>query len=91
MKKILKFLGTSSDQIDLAEDREQFDALLEKLDIKRPKGKAIWSTEAGLKEAGLLEYPVLVRPSFVIGGQGMEITYGEKELTFYLNKRFSEG
>jgi len=89
-EKNIKILGTSSDQIDLAEDREQFDALLEKLDIKRPKGKAIWSTEAGLKEAGLLEYPVLVRPSFVIGGQGMEITYGEKELTFYLNNAFQK-
>ncbi|MGE5629326.1 MAG: carbamoyl-phosphate synthase large subunit [Solirubrobacterales bacterium] len=89
-EKNIKILGTSSEQIDLAEDREQFDQLLEKLDIKRPKGKGIWTIEEGLKEAETLGYPVLVRPSFVIGGQGMEITYGEDELTYYLNNAFNK-
>ncbi|MGB7606120.1 MAG: carbamoyl-phosphate synthase large subunit [Lutisporaceae bacterium] len=84
-EKNIKILGTSSEQIDLAEDREKFDALLEKQNINRPKGKAIWSVEAGLKEAEILGYPVLVRPSFVLGGQGMEITYRQTELEFYLN------
>lgn len=96
--KLAKFLkekniptyGTTSDQIDLAEDREQFDALLEKLDIKRPKGKAIWSVEEGIQEAEKLGYPVLVRPSFVLGGQGMEITYSQDEITHYLSDAFSK-
>lgn len=87
-EKNIKILGTSSEQIDMAEDREKFDALLEKQNIKRPKGKAIWSIEAGLKEAEALGYPVLVRPSFVLGGQGMEITYRQTELEFYLNNAF---
>ena len=82
--------GTTSDQIDLAEDREQFEALLEKLDIKRPKGKAVWSLEQGIKEARELGYPVLVRPSFVLGGQGMEITYSEEEIVHYLSDAFTK-
>jgi len=87
-KKKIKILGTSSEQIDLAEDREQFDGLLERLDIKRPKGKGVWTLEEGLKEAEIVGYPVLVRPSFVIGGQGMEITYDSDELKFYLSNAF---
>jgi carbamoyl-phosphate synthase large subunit len=89
-EKNIYILGTSSEQIDLAEDREKFDDLLEKLDIARPKGKAIWTVENGLKEAGILGYPVLVRPSYVLGGQGMEITYGENELKYYLENAFEK-
>ena len=96
--KLAKFLkekniptyGTTSDQIDLAEDREQFDALLEKLDIKRPKGKAVWTLAEGIEEAARLGYPVLVRPSFVLGGQGMEITHSEEEITHYLTNAFAK-
>ncbi len=96
--KLAKFLkeqniptfGTTSDQIDLAEDREQFDALLEKLGIRRPKGKAVWSVEEGIAEANALCYPVLVRPSFVLGGQGMEITYSEEEVLHYLTDAFEK-
>jgi len=80
--------GTKPEQIDAAEDREKFDALLEELGIKRPKGKAVWSLEEGLKEAENLGYPVLVRPSYVLGGQGMEITYHEEELKQYLGEAF---
>ncbi|NLK21921.1 MAG: carbamoyl-phosphate synthase large subunit [Epulopiscium sp.] len=80
--------GTKPEQIDAAEDREKFEELLEKLDIKRPKGRAVWSLEEGLKEAKELGYPVLVRPSYVLGGQGMEITYHEKELKYYLGDAF---
>ena len=81
-------LGTQPKQMDEAEDREKFDAILEKLNIKRPKGKAIWSLEEGLEVANLLEYPVLVRPSYVLGGQGMEITYEENQLERYLINAF---
>lgn len=89
-EKNIATYGTTSDQIDLAEDREQFDALLEKLDIQRPKGKAVWSLEEGIAEAQKLSYPVLVRPSFVLGGQGMEITYSEEEITHYLSDAFAK-
>lgn len=82
--------GTKPEQIDAAEDREKFDALLEEFDIKRPKGKGVWSTEEGLVEAKELGYPVLVRPSYVLGGQGMEITYNEKELIRYLSEAFEK-
>ncbi len=81
-------LGTSPDKIDEAEDRERFDALMEKLNISRPKGKAVWSLEEGLIQANHLGYPVLVRPSYVLGGQGMEITYNKVELENYLIQAF---
>ncbi|PKM50383.1 MAG: carbamoyl-phosphate synthase large subunit [Firmicutes bacterium HGW-Firmicutes-7] len=81
-------LGTKPEQIDEAEDREKFDDLMERLDIKRPKGKAVWNLEEGLQEAKNLGYPVLVRPSYVLGGQGMEITYNEIELERYLVQAF---
>lgn len=89
-EKDIYILGTTSEQIDAAEDREKFDAILEELDIKRPKGKAVWSLKEGLKEAEILGYPVLVRPSFVLGGQGMEITYSEEELKYYLENAFEK-
>ncbi|MEG1003947.1 MAG: ATP-grasp domain-containing protein, partial [Clostridium sp.] len=81
-------LGTTADQIDMAEDREKFDALLEELGVSRPKGKGVWSLEEGLDEARRLGFPVLVRPSYVLGGQGMEITHDEEELTYYLKNAF---
>ncbi|MBK1811741.1 carbamoyl-phosphate synthase large subunit [Clostridium sp. YIM B02505] len=89
-EKNIKTLGTTADQIDLAEDREKFDALLEELGIFRPKGKGIWSVEEGVNEARELGFPVLVRPSYVLGGQGMEITHDEEELKFYLNNAFEK-
>ena len=89
-EKNIKILGTTSEQIDMAEDREKFEELLEKLSIYRPKGKAVWSVEEGLKEAEILKYPVLVRPSYVLGGQGMKITYDKKELEYYLKNAFKE-
>ena len=89
-EKNIPTLGTTAEQIDMAEDREKFDALLEKLGISRPKGKGIWSVEEGLEEARRLKFPVLVRPSYVIGGQGMEITHDEEELIFYLENAFAK-
>ena len=81
-------LGTDADYVDAAEDREKFDELLEKLNINRPKGIAVWSTEEGVKHASEIGYPVLVRPSYVLGGQGMEITYNEAKLKAYLDSAF---
>ena len=89
-EKNIPTLGTTSDQIDLAEDREQFDALLEKLGIARPKGKAVWNIQEGVSVASRLGYPILVRPSFVLGGQGMEITHSDEELSHYLIDAFKK-
>lgn len=74
----------------MAEDREKFEELLEKFDIARPKGKGVWTLEEGIEEANRLKYPVLVRPSYVLGGQGMEITHDEEELTYYLSNAFKK-
>jgi len=87
-EKNIKILGTNFEDIDAAEDREKFEELLEKLDVNRPKGKAIWSVKEGIKEAENLGYPVLVRPSYVLGGQGMEINYDETKLSKYLESAF---
>ncbi len=84
----INVLGTQPEQVDAAEDREKFDEILEKLDIRRPKGKAIWNTQEGLEIAKELHYPVLVRPSYVLGGQGMEITFEESQLKKYLINAF---
>ena len=89
-KMNVKILGTQPKQIDEAEDREKFDEMLEKLDIKRPKGKAVWSVQEGIAEANKLEYPLLVRPSYVLGGQGMEITRNEVDLVRYLTDAFKK-
>ncbi len=86
-KKITIF-GTSADQIDQAEDRERFDAFLESVGINRPKGKGIYTVAEGIEEAVRLKYPVIVRPSYVLGGQGMEICHSDKELTYYLKNAF---
>lgn len=83
-------LGTSPESIDIAEDRRKFDNILEKLNIIRPKGKGIMSLQEGLEEAERLGYPVLVRPSYVLGGQGMEICWEDKELEYYLTSAFEK-
>ncbi|SHI66410.1 carbamoyl-phosphate synthase large subunit [Dethiosulfatibacter aminovorans DSM 17477] len=88
--KGIKIFGTTSQHIDTAEDREKFEAFLESLDILRPQGVGVWSVEDGKKAAGEIGYPVLVRPSFVLGGQGMEITYNDTELENYLSNAFEK-
>lgn len=85
----IKILGTSASSIDRAEDRELFDEFLESLAIKRPQGKAVFSTEEGRQAAAQIQYPVLVRPSYVLGGQGMEICHNEEELLLYLDSAFA--
>ncbi|HAN44268.1 MAG TPA: carbamoyl-phosphate synthase large subunit [Ruminococcaceae bacterium] len=83
-QKGVKILGTSADSIDAAEDREKFDELLEKCGIPRPKGETVFTTEQAVKAAGELGYPVLLRPSYVLGGQNMIIAYNTEDVTEYM-------
>lgn len=87
-EKNIPILGTDPEQIDVAEDREKFDEILESLEIKRPIGKAVTNMQDGITAADFIGYPVLVRPSYVLGGQGMEITYTEEDLKTYLLNAF---
>ena len=80
----VKILGTSADMIDAAEDRERFDAAMEKYGIKRPQGTTVMTTEEALKAANELGYPVLVRPSYVLGGQNMIIAYQDSDIVEYM-------
>ncbi|MDF9410742.1 carbamoyl-phosphate synthase large subunit [Brevibacillus laterosporus] len=82
----VKILGTSLENIDAAENREKFEALLRKLDIAQPPGKTVTSVEEAVVAADLLGFPVLVRPSYVLGGRAMEIVYNEEELISYMKK-----
>jgi len=77
-------LGTQPKYIDMAEDRKEFDDLLSLLDIKRPKGRTVCTEEEAVAVAQELGYPVLVRPSYVLGGQGMEIAYEEENIREYM-------
>ena len=77
----LPVLGTPVDSIDAAEDRERFDALLEELHIPRPQGHTVFTTEEALKAANDLGYPVLLRPSYVLGGQNMIIAYSDADVS----------
>ncbi|GBF32989.1 carbamoyl-phosphate synthase large chain [Desulfocucumis palustris] len=77
-------LGTSVEDIDRAEDRERFDRLLIELDIPKPPGRTAFSVEEALKIAGEIGFPVLVRPSYVLGGRAMEIVYNNDELLNYM-------
>ena len=87
----VKILGTSAEGIDLAEDREKFDALLESLGIKRPRGAAVHSLEGAIATAAELGYPVLLRPSYVIGGQNMVIAHDETEVRRYMEVIITAG
>jgi carbamoyl-phosphate synthase large subunit len=80
----VKILGTSNDSIDRAESRDRFDALVEQLRIPRPPGKSVYSVEDAVKAAEKIGYPVLVRPSYVLGGRAMEIVYNDEELAGYM-------
>ena len=82
--------GTKPKQIDIAEDREKFDELMEHLGVLRPKGRGIWTIEEGMQVADELGFPLLVRPSYVLGGQGMEITVNREELRSYLSDAFGK-
>ena len=90
-RKGVKILGTSQDSIDMAEDRERFDKLLEQFNISRPKGFGVKSKEEALHAAETLGYPVLLRPSYVIGGQNMVIAHSEEDVEVYMDKILSGG
>ena len=80
----IPILGTSAKSIDMAEDREQFDALLERFSIKRPRGMGVTGMDGALKAAHELGYPVLLRPSYVIGGQNMVIAHNDEDVRTYM-------
>ena len=82
----VKILGTSPQSIDLAEDREQFSEILKKLNIPQAEGATVYNEEDALKVAEKIGYPVLVRPSYVLGGRAMEIVYNEDELKDYMKE-----
>lgn len=82
----VKILGTKEVDMDRAEDRELFDDALEKCGIPRPKGETVFTVEEGIKVANELKYPVLVRPSYVLGGQGMAIAYNDNEVKDFINE-----
>jgi carbamoyl-phosphate synthase large subunit len=79
-----KIWGTSPDSIDTAEDRERFEQILHELDIKQPPNGIARSFEESLAVASQIDYPVVVRPSYVLGGRGMEIVYSDEELERYM-------
>ena len=80
----VRILGTSADSIDAAEDRERFDELLNKCGIPRPAGHTVMNTEEALKAAQDLGYPVLMRPSYVLGGQNMIIAHSDQDIIEYM-------
>ena len=80
----VQILGTSADGVDAAEDRERFDEILEKCGIPRAKGRTVFTTQEALQAANELGYPVLVRPSYVLGGQGMEIAYSDRNIEDFM-------
>ncbi|MFT3742103.1 MAG: carbamoyl-phosphate synthase large subunit [Gammaproteobacteria bacterium] len=79
-------LGTQPDAIDRAEDRERFQQLVHKLDLRQPPNGTVRSIEEGLRLAKVFAYPLVVRPSYVLGGRAMAIVYNEAELSRYMNQ-----
>ncbi|MBR1740829.1 MAG: carbamoyl-phosphate synthase large subunit, partial [Lachnospiraceae bacterium] len=84
MKMGVKILGTSAENVDAAEDRELFDEILEKCQIPRAKGDTVFTTEEARKAANALGYPVLIRPSYVLGGQGMQIAVSDQNIVDFM-------
>jgi carbamoyl-phosphate synthase large subunit len=82
----VKILGTSPDSIDRAEDRKRFKEILHKLDLKQPESGTAMSIEEAVRVAANIGYPVMVRPSYVLGGRAMEIVYDEKSLHDYMKR-----
>ncbi len=90
-KHNIRILGTSADSVDAAEDRERFEALLEKYSIPRPKAITVMTKAEALQAAEKLEYPVLLRPSYVIGGQNMTIAFTEEDVCRYMDVILAQG
>ena len=80
----VRIMGTSAESIDMAEDRERFDELLERFSIKRPQGRGVLGMDQALSAAHELGYPVLLRPSYVIGGQNMVIAHNDEDVRTYM-------
>jgi len=87
----IRILGTSADSIDIAEDRERFEALCDKLGINKPKGETVLSTEEAVASANRLTYPVLLRPSYVLGGQNMIIAFNDDDVKEYMEIILAQG
>ena len=85
-KRGVQILGTSLESIDLTEDRELFGKLLTELEIPQPKGKGVRTLVEAIEAAKEIGYPVLVRPSYVIGGRGMQVVYNDEEIITYINE-----
>ena len=85
LKMGVKILGTSAENVDAAEDRELFDEILEECCIPRPAGKTVFTCEEALEAAHELGYPVLVRPSYVLGGAGMQIAIADKDIIEFMD------
>ena len=83
-KRGVKIIGTDCDAIERAENRDSFEKILKELNIPQPQGKAVTAIEDGVKAAAEIGYPVLVRPSFVLGGRAMQIVATEEQLRHYL-------
>ena len=84
MKMGVPILGTAAEDVDAAEDRERFDEILEQCGIPRPKGQTVFTAEEAKKAANELGYPVLVRPSYVLGGQGMQIAICDEDIDEFI-------
>ena len=84
MKRGVKIIGTDCDAIERAENRDSFEKVLKSLNIPQPQGKAVTTIEDGVAAAKEIGYPVLVRPSFVLGGRAMQIVADEEQLRHYL-------
>ena len=84
MKMGVPILGTSAEDVDAAEDRELFDKILEECHIPRPQGHPVYTAEEAKQAAHELGYPVLVRPSYVLGGQGMQIAINDEDVEQYI-------
>jgi len=90
-KNNVNIIGTSADSIDMAEDRERFDELLERLGIARPKGFSVLTLDEALEATAKIGYPVLLRPSYVLGGQNMIIAFDDEDVNEYMKIILSQG
>lgn len=82
----VNILGTNVDAIDRSEDRERFQELVEKLDLKQPMNTTVRNTEEALISASKIGYPIVVRPSYVLGGRAMQLVHNDNELELYLKE-----
>ncbi len=87
----IRILGTSADSIDLAEDRERFEELCDRLNIKRPRGLTVFTEVEALEAAARLTYPVLLRPSYVLGGQNMIVARNNADVKEYMKIILRQG